>query len=147
MLGSKMGTGGSSGFHYLRTAAVYHKVFTDYFNLSTYMIPKRNLPPLPSSISSFMKFPSTPKAAPRRPSGPTARLTNELPPFSTLLATKSVSDLMLSIDRSKGTSGLNNGHRVLNQGMRCLKDRNMSSTERMVDSEKAMAAKMHDLEQ
>jgi len=58
MLGSKMGTGGSSGFHYLRTAAVHHKVFTDFFNLSTYMIPKSNLPPLPNSLKFFMNFPS-----------------------------------------------------------------------------------------
>ena len=62
MLGSKMGTGGSSGFHYLRTAAVHHKVFADFFNLSTYMIPRSNLPPLPDSLKFFMSFPSTPTA-------------------------------------------------------------------------------------
>jgi len=61
MLGSKMGTGGSSGFHYLRTAAVHHKVFADFFNLSTYMIPRSNLPPLPQSLKFFMSFPSTPR--------------------------------------------------------------------------------------
>jgi len=59
MLGSKMGTGGSSGFHYLRTAAIHHKVFADYFNLSTYMIPKSNLPQLPNSLKFFMNFPSS----------------------------------------------------------------------------------------
>eukprot|EP01083_Nonionella_stella_P003917 11273_1 len=60
MLGSKMGTGGSSGFHYLRTAAVHHKVFSDLFSLSTYMVPHVNLPQLPNSLKFFMDFPSTP---------------------------------------------------------------------------------------
>merc|ERR1719419_1069689 len=101
MLGSKMGTGGSSGFHYLRTAAVHHKVFTDFFNLSTYMIPRSNLPALPKSVKFFMRFPVSPKLKPRVRSGimatshRAANLSKELPPFSTLLATKSVSDLML----------------------------------------------------
>ena len=104
MLGSKMGTGGSSGFHYLRTAAVHHKVFTDYFNLSTYMIPESNLPRLPRSIKSFMAFPSSPNFKSRgNPSrgNPKRYLSKELPPFPTLKATKSGSDLMLHIDRSK----------------------------------------------
>eukprot|EP01084_Bolivina_argentea_P023468 43775_1 len=57
MLGSKMGTGGSSGYKYLRTAVEHHAVFSDYFRLSTYMIPKSHLPELPQYLISKMNFP------------------------------------------------------------------------------------------
>merc|ERR1719295_2064875 len=67
MLGSKIGTGGSSGFQYLRTAAIHHKVFTDYFNLSTYMIPKANLPRLPGSMKTFMALSRAPRLLNRHP--------------------------------------------------------------------------------
>lgn len=40
MLGVKIGTGGSSGYHYLRSTAARHKIFGDLFNLSTFLIPK-----------------------------------------------------------------------------------------------------------
>ncbi|CAH1778049.1 unnamed protein product [Owenia fusiformis] len=47
MLGSKMGTGGSSGYQYLRsTISDRYKVFLDLFNLSTYLIPLNYVPPL-----------------------------------------------------------------------------------------------------
>ena len=35
MIGRKLGTGGSSGFSYLKATAERHKVFQDLFNLST----------------------------------------------------------------------------------------------------------------
>lgn len=38
MLGKKIGTGGSSGEEYLRQAADHHKVFFDFFKLTTYFI-------------------------------------------------------------------------------------------------------------
>ena len=41
------GTGGSSGFSYLKATAERHKVFNDLFNLSTYMIGLEYLPKLP----------------------------------------------------------------------------------------------------
>jgi len=47
MIGSKVGTGGSSGYQYLRsTVSDRYKVFLDLFNLSTFLIPRRYLPPL-----------------------------------------------------------------------------------------------------
>jgi tryptophan 2,3-dioxygenase len=48
MLGSQqLGTGGSSGYHYLRsTLSDRYKVFLDLFNLSTFLVPKGFLPPL-----------------------------------------------------------------------------------------------------
>ncbi|TKR75862.1 hypothetical protein L596_017097 [Steinernema carpocapsae] len=45
MLGSKMGTGGSSGYLYLRTTVSdRYKVFLDLFNLSTWLIPRSYIP-------------------------------------------------------------------------------------------------------
>uniref|UniRef100_A0A914VAI8 Tryptophan 2,3-dioxygenase n=1 Tax=Plectus sambesii TaxID=2011161 RepID=A0A914VAI8_9BILA len=51
MLGSKQGTGGSSGYYYLRsTLGDRHRVFMDIFNLSTWIIPRTFIAPLdPSS--------------------------------------------------------------------------------------------------
>lgn len=47
MIGSKVGTGGSSGYQYLRsTISDRYKVFVDLFNLSTYLIPRAYIPPL-----------------------------------------------------------------------------------------------------
>ena len=46
MIGShQMGTGGSSGYHYLRsTLSDRYKVFVDLFNLSTFLVSKEYLP-------------------------------------------------------------------------------------------------------
>lgn len=47
MLGSKQGTGGSSGYLYLRTTVSdRYKVFLDLFNLSTWLIPRVYIPKL-----------------------------------------------------------------------------------------------------
>ncbi|WKX98286.1 hypothetical protein Q1695_013732 [Nippostrongylus brasiliensis] len=47
MLGSKQGTGGSSGYMYLRsTVSDKYKVFLDLFNLSTWLIPREYIPSL-----------------------------------------------------------------------------------------------------
>ena len=51
-----MGTGGSSGFHYLNEAAAKHRVFRDLFNLSTYLIPRHELPPLPLNVRQKLAF-------------------------------------------------------------------------------------------
>ena len=56
MLGAKMGTGGSSGHKYLRAASNKHKVFSDFFNLATFFIPKSDLPTLPKEILEKMRF-------------------------------------------------------------------------------------------
>jgi len=46
-LGSKVGTGGTSGYQYLRsTVSDRYKVFLDLFNLSTYLIPRKYVPKL-----------------------------------------------------------------------------------------------------
>ncbi|KAM9331170.1 tryptophan 2,3-dioxygenase [Gastrophryne carolinensis] len=55
MIGSKAGTGGSSGYHYLRsTVSDRYKVFVDLFNLSTYLVPRHWVPRLSPSIHKFL---------------------------------------------------------------------------------------------
>lgn len=51
MIGLKTGTGGSSGHDYLARTAERHRVFGDLFTLSTYLIPRSALPPLPEEIT------------------------------------------------------------------------------------------------
>ncbi|XP_074651852.1 tryptophan 2,3-dioxygenase-like [Tubulanus polymorphus] len=60
MLGSKIGTGGSSGYQYLRsTISDRYKIFLDLFHLSTYLIPRRYIPVLNNEMKrrlSIMEF-------------------------------------------------------------------------------------------
>ncbi len=56
MIGTKIGTGGSSGHEYLKTTAENHKVFADLFNLSTFLIPRSALPPLPTEVERMLGF-------------------------------------------------------------------------------------------
>ncbi|XP_076105939.1 tryptophan 2,3-dioxygenase-like isoform X1 [Mytilus galloprovincialis] len=44
MIGSKAGTGGSSGYQYLQsTVSDKYRIFIDFFNMSTFLIPRRDL--------------------------------------------------------------------------------------------------------
>lgn len=56
MIGTKIGTGGSSGHEYLRKAAEHNKVFSDLTNLSTFFIPRSVIPELPEEIAREMGF-------------------------------------------------------------------------------------------
>ncbi|MBX3022270.1 MAG: tryptophan 2,3-dioxygenase [Bdellovibrionales bacterium] len=56
MLGSKVGTGGSSGFQYLKDAADKHKVFGDLFQLTTFFVPRSKLPVLPKEVERELGF-------------------------------------------------------------------------------------------
>lgn len=56
MIGVKVGTGGSSGYEYLTAAADRHRIFNDLFQLSTYLIPRSALPPLPPDLRDRMGF-------------------------------------------------------------------------------------------
>jgi tryptophan 2,3-dioxygenase len=56
MLGRKIGTGGSSGYDYLAATAAKHPIFSDFHNLSTLLIPRSELPPLPSSFRRELGF-------------------------------------------------------------------------------------------
>ncbi|KAB0404938.1 hypothetical protein E2I00_016691 [Balaenoptera physalus] len=55
LLGSKAGTGGSSGYQYLRsTVSDRYKVFVDLFNLSTYLVPRHWIPKMNPIIHKFL---------------------------------------------------------------------------------------------
>ncbi len=56
MLGTKIGTGGSSGHQYLKRAADNNRVFIDLFNLSTFLIPRSRLPVLPKDVKEQLNF-------------------------------------------------------------------------------------------
>ncbi len=56
MIGRKIGTGGSSGYHYLGEAAEAHKVFADLVNLASFLIPKSELPELPEEFRRHLGF-------------------------------------------------------------------------------------------
>lgn len=56
MLGTKIGTGGSSGHQYLKRAADNNRVFVDLFNLSTYLIPRSRRPEIPIEVRRQLNF-------------------------------------------------------------------------------------------
>lgn len=56
MLGTKMGSGGSTGHDYLVTTAAKHRIFKDLFALSTFLIPRSKLPKLPKAVEDKMNF-------------------------------------------------------------------------------------------
>lgn len=56
MLGSKIGTGGSSGHAYLKKAADNNRVFLDLFNLSTFLIPRSQMPLIPADVRKRLNF-------------------------------------------------------------------------------------------
>lgn len=51
ILGTKIGTGGSSGHEYLKSTTERNRAFVDFFNLATFLIPKELTPKLPQNIS------------------------------------------------------------------------------------------------
>lgn len=56
MLGRKIGTGGSSGSDYLRSATDQHKIFGDLTSLATFLIPRSQVPHLPQSLQNLMQY-------------------------------------------------------------------------------------------
>jgi tryptophan 2,3-dioxygenase len=56
MIGARVGTGGTSGYHYLRQAAERSRVFTDLFAVSTFLLPRSEIPPLPAEVERAMGF-------------------------------------------------------------------------------------------
>lgn len=56
MLGSKIGTGGSSGHDYLKKTTEKNRIFTDLFSMATFMLPKSALPALPIEIKRQLGF-------------------------------------------------------------------------------------------
>lgn len=56
MLGRKMGTGGSSGHEYLQETAQKHHIFKDLHMISTFLIPRSQLPKLPDYLKRELGF-------------------------------------------------------------------------------------------
>lgn len=56
MLGRKTGTGGSSGYDYLHATAVKHHIFADFHHISTLLIPRSHIPPLPEDLRKQLGF-------------------------------------------------------------------------------------------
>lgn len=56
MLGRKIGTGGSSGAQYLKDATEKHRIFADFFNLATFLIPRSQRPELPLKVQEKLGF-------------------------------------------------------------------------------------------
>ena len=56
MVGTKIGTGGSSGHEYLKSTIGRQRIFADIFNLSTFLIPRSLLPSLPKAITGTLRF-------------------------------------------------------------------------------------------
>jgi tryptophan 2,3-dioxygenase len=56
MIGSKIGTGGSSGSDYLKSTTENNRFFRDLFNLSTFLLPRSALPALPDSLRAALDF-------------------------------------------------------------------------------------------
>ena len=52
ILGTKIGTGGSSGHDYLKSTTERNRAFLDFFNLATFLIPKTMIPKLPAAVQS-----------------------------------------------------------------------------------------------
>ncbi|HEY1250891.1 MAG TPA: tryptophan 2,3-dioxygenase family protein [Thermoanaerobaculia bacterium] len=56
MIGTRIGTGGSSGHEYLERTAERHRVFADLSALASFYIPRSALPKLPPEVRSRMGF-------------------------------------------------------------------------------------------
>ena len=56
MLGTKIGTGGSSGHKYLKATAERNHVFDDISNLTTFLLPKSERPILPESLREKLNY-------------------------------------------------------------------------------------------
>ncbi|XP_071786743.1 tryptophan 2,3-dioxygenase-like [Asterias amurensis] len=58
MIGSRPGTGGSSGYMYLKaTSSDRYKVFVDLFNLSTFLLPRKYIPALSNDMKRKLSIP------------------------------------------------------------------------------------------
>lgn len=56
ILGTKIGTGGSSGHEYLRKTTENSRVFADFFNMASFLIPRSEIPTLPLELQKMMSF-------------------------------------------------------------------------------------------
>lgn len=56
MIGTRVGTGGSSGKGYLREAALKHYIFQEFAELTSFMVERSRLPQLPKSLEQKLGY-------------------------------------------------------------------------------------------
>lgn len=56
MIGQRIGTGGSSGADYLLQTAMRNRIFKDLASINSFLIPSREIPPLPKDIAKKLQF-------------------------------------------------------------------------------------------
>lgn len=56
MLGTKIGTGGSSGHEYLKKTTESNRIFKDFFNMATFIHARSALPELPDNVRKSLGF-------------------------------------------------------------------------------------------
>ena len=56
MIGTRIGTGGSSGKDYLKAAADKHYIFKEIAQLTSFLIERRKLPQLPKLVERELGF-------------------------------------------------------------------------------------------
>jgi tryptophan 2,3-dioxygenase len=56
MIGKRIGTGGSSGKDYLKSALDKHYIFGEVAELTTFLIERCNLPSLPQAVENKLGF-------------------------------------------------------------------------------------------
>jgi tryptophan 2,3-dioxygenase len=56
MIGTRIGTGGSSGKDYLKAAADKHYIFREFARLNSFLIERRRLPQLPPAVETALGF-------------------------------------------------------------------------------------------
>ena len=56
MIGKRPGTAGSAGFDYLRATVEQHRVFAELFDVATLLIPRSDLPELPSAVKQKLGY-------------------------------------------------------------------------------------------
>lgn len=56
MIGTRVGTGGSSGKGYLREAALKHYIFQEFAELTSFMVERNRLPKLPTALEAKLGY-------------------------------------------------------------------------------------------
>jgi tryptophan 2,3-dioxygenase len=56
MIGTRIGTGGSSGKDYLKAAADKHYIFREIAQLNSFLIERRKLPAVPVEVEKKLGF-------------------------------------------------------------------------------------------
>ncbi|MBK7762173.1 MAG: tryptophan 2,3-dioxygenase [Bacteroidetes bacterium] len=56
MIGRRIGTGGSTGAHYLKAAADSHYVFKEFADLTSFLIQRNKLPALPANLAKVLGY-------------------------------------------------------------------------------------------